>query len=245
LFGGFVANLLGVQAEEVSSTDMREGFSDVIFERLAPRLRKAQYGVITLNYDMLLENVATYLQEQFNDDGRFTARFADPEKIDDPWDSESAPLAKLHGSVDRGNIVPPTWKKGVNDSIGAQWRCAYRMIEGANHIRFIGYSLAQADSYLKYLLKAGSVGNNHLKSIDVICKDRNGDVRKRFADFIRFPNAQFFDESTESYLSYFRVDGGGQRFSEEGKVCFNRLEQHHNEFVEESKRRIWLHELSA
>ena len=61
-------------------------------------------------------------------------------------------LAKLHGSVDTGEIIPPTWNKQMSSpKIRDAWRAAFYLLEHANHVRVIAYSLPQADNYIKYV----------------------------------------------------------------------------------------------
>jgi len=93
-------------------------------------------------------------------------------------------MAKLHGDVEIGNIVPPTWAKSITESVLKSWQIALQVLKACNHLRIIGYSLPITDSYVKYLLKAGVLDNNHLKSIDVICLDGSGEVERRYGELI-------------------------------------------------------------
>lgn len=69
-------------------------------------------------------------------------------------------------------------------------------------MRILGYSLPESDSYIKYLLRAAIVASpyQHLKTIDVLCRDSDGTTRKRYDAFIRFPGYRFKAATVEEYL---------------------------------------------
>jgi hypothetical protein len=117
----------------------------------------------------------------------------------DVWEPR-APLLKLHGSVEDQQIVLPTWNKGIRESILDTWRVAYRALSEANYWRFIGFSLPESDSYVKFLLKAAISDAEHLKGIDVLCLDPAQSVRRRFGDFVEFRDYRFVDAPVEDYL---------------------------------------------
>jgi hypothetical protein len=143
-----------------------------------------------------------------------------------PLSLNALSIAKLHGSIDKGNIVPPTWNKTNNPEIIPAWKRAYQLLAQANHIRIIGYSLPIADTYVKYLLKSAVVSSEHLKMIDVICLDPDGSVKARYDDFISFRYYQFFDRSAEQYLEIVKANSRGG----EDKLVLNRLETAHRSF---------------
>lgn len=152
-----------------------------------------EYSVISLNYDMLLENLEEAINSNYDGpSARF--RYATDDENSGPY------LAKLHGSVDTGEIIPPTWSKHLSKDISLTWQLAYRLLSEANHIRILGYSLPLADSYLKYLFRAASTDVPHLKRIDVLCLDPTGHVKKRYDDFIAFNNYRFLSRSIEGYF---------------------------------------------
>mgnify|MGYP000906214005 CR=1 FL=1 len=152
------------------------------------------YDVVTANYDLLLESVVQLINSSM-----YVEKPLEFRRL--PSDAPDAPvLAKLHGSVDGGEIVPPTWSKGAHQTIAPRWQLAREALSRANHLRFIGYSLPEADAYVRYLLKFSMLSSSHLKSIDVLCLDPTSQVRARFETFVslspfRFANAnasQFF-----------------------------------------------------
>jgi len=144
---------------------------------------KFQYSIVTLNYDCVLESVLSFVEKNYT--------CATPGMLR---------IAKLHGSVDSGEIVPPTWSKGANRRIVAAWKRAYEYIVEANHLRIIGYSLPTADAYVKYLLKSAVTKSPHLKAIDVICLDNDGSVQRRYDEFVPFTYYQFRSADVSKYL---------------------------------------------
>jgi hypothetical protein len=192
----------------------------------------ALYALITLNYDRVLEKFAEYPYSHILSSRKqlpFVSEFSD--KIQ-PF-SHAAILAKLHGSVGLENIVPPTWSKGVDRKILAAWRIAYQALVEATQIRIIGYSLPEADAYVKYLLKAAVRRAPHLKRLDVLCLDPDGAVRRRYDAFIEFPRYRFKNDSVTDYLELhtknhykIRKEGGFEILE------VNKLEEAHARFFE-------------
>lgn len=201
--GLFVASMLGIRFEDYRSN---RGSGPVL---LKEKERNYAYSVISLNYDMILENYASYLHETFNCHGIDSLDF-NIDHYDPEW--KKPHLSKLHGSVHNREIVPPTWAKGTHPSIVNTWKTAYQILKDSNHVRFIGYSLPVADSYLKYLLKSAVIESHHLKTLDVICMDWNGEVKSRYDDFFslsnyRFKNSSIVDLAVE--ISKATISGSG------------------------------------
>ncbi len=164
--------------------------------------RPISYGVITLNYDLVLEKACEYLTQRTGAAKLAFLRAWQPDLL-----AQGIPhLAKLHGSVDTGDIIPPTWNKFfVREQTLLNWKMARHLLGEANQIRIIGYSLPGTDSYIRYLLKAAVVDAPNLKRIDVICLDRDKEemVRKRYKAFIIFKNFRFLNMSSQDYLGQF------------------------------------------
>jgi hypothetical protein len=199
-YGQFVAGLL-----RQNYTRLHEPVGNVIpdYQAGAPTVRpnEFQYSVITLNYDVVLENAVHDLELRTGVTRGFSPHVADTSNLSD----YGGHLAKLHGSVDSGEIIPPTWNKQIaSESIQTAWETAHWLLAHANHIRVLGYSLPQADSYVKYLLRAAVVSNDHLKSIDVLCLDPDGSVQKRYDEFICFPHYRFASADAATYLRSYR-----------------------------------------
>lgn len=190
LYGLFVASILNHSFKLVKD---RRGANSMEYDAQQPSPAHHEYAIITLNYDLLLESIAEDLNNAFQTDITFR-RAANQGGF-------AGAYAKLHGSIDTGTIVPPTWNKTLgNESIVSEWKLAHRLLTEANHIRIIGYSLPTADVYVQYLLRSAAIEAEHLKSIHVICRDSDQSVEARYKDLIRFPNFTFRDIGTENYL---------------------------------------------
>jgi hypothetical protein len=72
-----------------------------------------EYGVVSLNYDRVLENSASFLASRLGAKGPL--RFRRPGDKQEP--APRPVLAKLHGDVEKGPIVAPTWT-GVVQFVG-------------------------------------------------------------------------------------------------------------------------------
>ena len=230
-FGYFVSNLFGIKFK--CKDIKKEQNIETNYLAILSDTSNTKYAVVTLNYDLVLENVCDFINKnyktktliQFNSEG-------------DPSDWDSPPLLKLHGSTNSGLIVPPTWAKGNYPKVIPSWKNAYQTLSNSNHIRFIGYSLPVTDSYVKYLLKSAVLCSPHLKSIDVICKDLDGSVKKRYDDFIQFNFYRFANASTGDYLKELHDKCKNPRFTPNirGKpVEMNKLESVHENFMDKYK----------
>lgn len=163
------------------------------------------YSIVTLNYDCVPESVLRFINGHFNCETDVSLR-----------------IAKLHGSVDSGVIVPPTWNKGANRKITVEWKRAYDYLTEANHLRIIGYSLPVADAYVKYLLKSAVTKAPHLKAIDVISLDQDGTVKNRYDEFMSFTYYRFVNKDVSEYLGQVSFSG-----IERTAVRFDKLERAH------------------
>ena len=154
------------------------------------------YSILSFNYDLLFESLLKYFNKYvfLSKALRYTTKYPTREE------EVSLPYIKLHGTVDNPEtIVPPSWNK-LQNAQNENWRSAGDLLEEANHIRIIGYSLPVTDNYLKYFLKWGAAHQKNLKSIDVIClDDNNRTVEKRYRDFIH-NKLNFFNKTTGEYL---------------------------------------------
>ena len=160
-----------------------------------------EYSILTFNYDSLLEDTLENCRTM--EQGVYSyLKFATPDK---QQNRDKVPYIKLHGDIAKPEtIVTPTWKKAFEDSKASTWIKAGSLLEEANHIRIIGYSLPITDSYLKYFLKWGAAQAQHLKSIDVICiDDEQHSVESRYRDFIHH-KLNFYNNSTGDYLAEVR-----------------------------------------
>ncbi len=224
-YGYFVGNLLGLEFKRPLNSA-----GGAFYNKLSHP--NASYSVITLNYDMVLESYAGYVERNHvrryaNEEEDLAFRLG-PEPA--PIGKRGVSLAKLHGSVDTGVIVPPTWNKALNQDLLDSWKLAFGLLERANHIRIIGYSLPTADAYVKYLLKAAVIGAPHLKSIDVLCMDGDGRVRESYERFVEFDRFKFRSGSVVDYLSLNHRRHVPSYAGYETPVSMDKLEAAHEEF---------------
>jgi hypothetical protein len=175
-----------------------------------------QYSVITFNYDLILESVQMHLKTFQSP--RCFHRGID---LDNP--RNQIHFAKLHGSID-GEIIPPTWNKGLNPRILSDWKVAYKVLSEANQIRILGYSLPLTDTYFRYLLRATIIDTLNLRQIDVLCMDGNSSVKKSYDEFVIYPKYRFVSARIENYLQENRLFE-----NREGRIYFN-LEAAHRVF---------------
>jgi len=146
-----------------------------------------KYSIITTNYDNVIENANKGLHMILNVDEGSTKNAILPD------------IVKLHGCLDSG-IITPNWNKGINELIRTEWIRAYNILKSCNHIRIIGYSLPETDSYLKFLFKLSYLENLNLKNIDIICMDKEfGNLQRRYENFfgnntsVRYQNKNVVD----------------------------------------------------
>ncbi|MCI0449281.1 MAG: SIR2 family protein [Chlorobi bacterium] len=197
--------------------------------------KNTHYSVVTMNYDLVLESIC----ESFNKNFRYQDRndkviyFNREYNKEDPVNSNNTYLAKLHGCVSTGIVIPPTWNKGLVDKeILPEWKLAYNLLKNATQIRIIGYSMPITDSYIKYLLRAAIIKSDHFKKIDVIILDDNGDAHKRYSDFIKAKNFRFKSRDVKDYLYFIKKNTGSfVNLERDEELIFNRLEDTHETFM--------------
>ncbi|MBI1279519.1 MAG: hypothetical protein GC179_15420 [Anaerolineaceae bacterium] len=176
-----------------------------------------EYSIITLNYDLVLEYIQKHLQN-LGSTRQFCTNLQE-------FGKGKIYLSKLHGSVDKEDLIPPTWNKGLNPNILSAWQIAYKVLSEANYIRILGYSLPPTDTYIRYLLRAALIEAPHLKQIDVLCLDnKNNDVHRTYGEFINFKNYRFLSKNITDYL-----EANKEYDNREGFTHFA-LEQAHNSF---------------
>lgn len=223
-YGYFVANLLGLEFMRLP-----DSVGGAFYKKLSRPT--VSYSIITLNYDLVLESYAAYIEKKHarrhvNEEEDLGFHLGpEPARVR----KRVVSLAKLHGSVDTGVIVPPTWNKALNQDLLDSWKLAFGLLQQANHVRIIGYSLPNADAYVKYLLKAAVIDAPHLKSIDVLCLDHTGEVRGSYERFIEFDRFRFQSGSVVDYLALNHQSHIPSNF-DETVVPMDKLEDAHKEF---------------
>ncbi len=144
--------------------------------------KNASYGIISLNYDLIIEQA---LKELSKLHGIYFIKTGIHNILDDQYlitkniTGTGIPMAKLHGSIDR-NIVPPTWNKNINNDIREDWVLATQLLSNATHVIFLGYSLPSTDNYIKFLLASSLNCNKKLKNISIITLDNDGETERRY-----------------------------------------------------------------
>lgn len=229
----FALSLLGADVKQSSTAT---GHGSFIFNYSATPIKapKARYSVITLNYDLVLETVSTQMRKRMQ--GGWKLNFQTDFSKQPSFGESVVPLAKLHGSVDTGSIIAPTWNKAVSKEMESTWQQAHKSLEEANQIRFIGYSLPEADAYIRYLLKSAIINCRHLRNIDVIGPgmiESNGGNYREFISFyeVRYSSATF--EKYGSLLAHKSIHQVHPQQSTPNEfVCsFDKLEETHNEIM--------------
>lgn len=180
--------------------------------QLEPRVeaRRCTYGVISLNYDCVLEESLSALLRGVTHNVRFA-------KTEQDWiegGDAVVPLAKLHGSVDTGAVVPPTWSKSLSEPVREDWRLALRMLAKATQVRVLGYSLPEADKYLRYLLQVGGLESFNLKRFDVLDLNLSPDVQARYEALVSLPNRRYCKLDVSSYLHKVKFENRPQPHSD-------------------------------
>jgi hypothetical protein len=222
-YGYFSAALLGLttsQREIRNQEGMRRKLD------IGSRESQTKYGVVTFNYDRVLEGPSEYLSSQH--EAQNNLGFRDPQQTD----LDRPVIARLHGSVGQSNIVPPTWNKTVFKKIRPNWDAAFSLLSEANHIRFIGYSLPPSDAYARYLFKAAALQSPHLKSIDVLCRDPDGSVQENYDRFITFKYRRFRNADTLDYLKAHLDTYKAEADTSQSALNFDRLEAAHERFFQ-------------
>lgn len=189
---------------------------------------KATYTIISLNYDMILEKIASFLTYYFS--SKEPIIFNRSEYLESI--SYICPLAKLHGSVDTKDIIAPTSNKNIEKVFDA-WKLAYKALIQAEHIRILGYSLPKGDTSVKYLLKAAISKARFLKTIDVLCLDNEDEtVKKEYMDFFEKEKCRFLNIEIEKYLkeNSEKCKSNYYHKNDSKYMEFNNLEESHHNF---------------
>ena len=142
--GSFVLSLTNVSYRpKIKKIDIVGISSDKCnsIEFVANQNANYTYSIITLNYDRLIESIFSYI------DGHESLEEGSENLF--LRDNNGLKLYKFHGSIDR-EIIPPTWNKILNDHVRQAWQGAYQVLKKAKHIRILGYSMPNTDSYIKF-----------------------------------------------------------------------------------------------
>lgn len=178
-YGCFLANLI----------NLRIGKSDNdSFDIASVPGPLASYSIITLNYDMILEMAYDFIRSR-----NFIPISNEP--------VSKLQINKLHGSVKGRVIIPPTYNKSSVHQVKEVWKSAKKLLQQANYLRIMGYSLPESDNHVRYLLKSSIEDADNLRKIDVICRDKSGEVKQRYDDFFEPGPYSFVQGHVEDYLA--------------------------------------------
>jgi hypothetical protein len=107
------------------------------------------YGIITFNYDTILEKISHGIATRLDyRDNNFLNTLG--------IDNDTIRYCKLHGSIDKDTIIPPTWAKSSFPQVKKDWEDAFALLKMANDIRIIGFSFPDTD-YHRYVLQNHAV----------------------------------------------------------------------------------------
>jgi len=214
-YGCFMANLRNLA---IYKTD------NDFFDLLGKKNISTSYSVLTLNYDLILENTYNFIKSQYGEISNQR-----PVGFD---------LIKLHGSADSDVIIAPTFNKSTIRDVKEIWKTARKRLQESNQIRIIGYSLPNSDNHVRYLLKSSILNTDNLKKIDVICRDQKNKVGDRYNEFFDGSCYDFIRGNVEDYLNeVFQIQMN--QFERTKKISrkdtmiyydFNSLEEAHKRF---------------
>jgi hypothetical protein len=178
-----------------------------------------QYGVISFNYDTILERIIKIINSRC-ENGYLSLKRKEGEL--------GSRYCKLHGSIDNDTIIPPTWAKVLKPEIKQDWSDAHEILKKANEIRIIGFSFPNTDSHISYLFKSALIENENLKSIDVLCLDSHKLIKDKYHSIFCTPKLRFVDNRVEEYFRSINYSEG------ENEVIYNGLETAHKRFFIEN-----------
>ncbi|MCL4519486.1 MAG: SIR2 family protein [Thaumarchaeota archaeon] len=227
-YGPFVASLFGLQIQVSSERPFK-----VIGASVKPT--QATYSVITFNWDTLLDDILSYIGLYIANNLKL--RFGEFEPRKRPDEIHVVPLLKLHGCVTNPESIQlPTWNKNMYSEDRRQLlTLAHSILTNANQIRIIGYSLPDADTHVKYLLKLAGRDVFNLKKIDIIChasdKAEEDRLVARYRDFIGLNKGRF---KNTNVIDYFTTIWS----STHGGTDFSKLEDRHEEFFDSGSLKL-------
>jgi hypothetical protein len=229
----FTQQLLGVKIRDVGMSTASLAVEPTPRQEDGEDVR---YDVVTLNYDMILERCAEAIRQLGAKELRFNTVTTESPVAHLPW------LVKLHGSADdQTSIIPPTWRKTLDERVEKQWRKAFELVRDANYIRVIGYSLPDSDAYVRFLLKSAVAESKHLKRFDVLSIDHSASpVYQRYAEFVAFKYARYKATHTSSYLNHVSASPAAENPNAgERQRIFVNTSFSHESFMPDATRLTW------
>lgn len=155
------------------------------------KMRPGSNTIITLNYDLLLEESLRDLAIPIAYDLAGSGVTIDPTADINDGNASALRILKLHGSTNWGEradgslivhathegvragglkplLVPPTWNKNAAQALSRVWDSAVRSIAAATRLVLIGFSIPPYDQHFKYLLSVGLQDNSSLRTITIV-----------------------------------------------------------------------------
>jgi len=117
-YGMFVIGLFNanIKVKNPQSSDSLQ-FDEFVINSDIDNTSEIKYSVITLNYDLVLENLAEHISSIISGDEMKFNQSGDGVALQSPS------LVKLHGSIENNNIILPTWNKNINKN-SKEWEKA-------------------------------------------------------------------------------------------------------------------------
>ncbi len=229
LYGVFAASLLSVRlAQRAHAADRQEPETEFVAEKLPLRSR---YAVLSTNYDMVLERFAEATRQHYRCSDEIRLQRPVLDEDDKNGDSQAGvPLVKLHGSVDGDILLPATWARSTHRKAAQIWERGLALLSSSNHVRIIGHALGAGDAHLRYLIKSAVLAAPHIKTIDVICLDPDGSVKRRYRSFFTFRNFRFVNADVLSYLKFI-AEWYAKRSNDPNTLSTAQFEEAHEEFM--------------
>lgn len=192
LYGYFLLSLLGVDISK-RSDHTSWNFSFQKTDNKVPN-----YALISFNYDLLFEKIEETILSSLPSSDENTKLISNGSNLG------LIELIKLHGSADDYNtIIPPTWNKLQSEERRNYWKRAYDLLNDADEIRILGYSLPHTDTYFKYFLTCCLRNSKKLEKFTVITLDNDNRTRGNYENFFdkNFDIFEFYSADIEKYLS--------------------------------------------
>jgi hypothetical protein len=104
-----------------------------------------------------------------------------------------------------------------------------------SEIRIIGFSFPDTDSYISYLFKSALISNNNLKSIDVICLDKEGSIEKKYKQIFCTDKFHFKNDNIGNYFD--AIHKARKEYTDHSVTYAGKLEDvHYYYFNPETKK---------
>ncbi len=118
-YGMFIASILNLRFLPQAQR-FRGYYKDILCA--SNHIPEVRYSIVTLNYDLIPEKVCEFINSNYSVEREisFVNTITDELYPTISGNRFTASLSKLHGSIDTGEIIPPTWSKGVNRKVSSE-----------------------------------------------------------------------------------------------------------------------------